>query len=211
MSIPRIDSDFATFAAASAINQYRVLAVNTSRQVAHAAAGSVPFGVAEVDTASGAACPVKLFNAGGTFTLIAGGAVTVGALLTLTSAGKVVAAAAGAPMFVALTAAAADGDQIEALAIESVGSASIYATRAVVTSGEAAANSNNGSKTFDTGWGVQPSAVNVVLRTASTGVTKSGFAVTLGSGGSAGQITVAGVAASTQVDQNDEIEVIAIR
>lgn len=80
-----------------------------------------------------------------------------------------------------------------------------------ITSTEAALNSTNGEYTFDTGFGAVPTAFTVVVKTSGTGVVKTGYIQDALSGGSAGQIRVRGVAAGTQLDAGDIVEIRAWR
>jgi hypothetical protein len=97
--------------AAAALAQYQ--AVTVGGAIATAAGHAVGF--TQTTAASGARVPV---TAGGTAIAIAGGPVTVGEALEVVGlVGKVDTLAAGVPIARALTAAAADGDQIEVLII----------------------------------------------------------------------------------------------
>ncbi|MEO1277951.1 MAG: DUF2190 family protein [Planctomycetota bacterium] len=81
--------------------------------------------------------------------------------------------------------------------------------RHTVTAAEAALNSNNGQVDIDTGFGVAPTAVNVQVRTVTTGRLKTGFDVELLTGNDIGKVRIKGVAAGTQLDENDVIEFVA--
>ena len=87
-------------------------AVTAAGAVATAAGNAV--GVAETDAASGARVPVTVL---GTGIAIAGAAITAGVALEVGSTGRLVTLDAGVPVARALTAAAANGDQIEVLLI----------------------------------------------------------------------------------------------
>ena len=96
--------------AAVAITQGR--AITAAGAVAAGAARSV--GIAETDAAIGARVP---YTALGTALATAGAAIAVGALVEVGTAGKLITRSAGVSVGTALTAAAADGDQIEVLLI----------------------------------------------------------------------------------------------
>lgn len=97
--------------AGSAVAQYQ--AVQASGTPATAAGNAIGF--ATVGAASGARVPVV---AGGTAIAIAGAAIAAGALVEVhTTVTKVVTKSAGVSIGRALTAAGADGDQIEVLLI----------------------------------------------------------------------------------------------
>lgn len=87
-------------------------AVNIAGAVATAAATAV--GLAETDAAIGARVPVTTL---GTGIGIAGAAVAAGAALEVGSTGRLVTKSAGITVGRALTAAAANGDQLEVLLI----------------------------------------------------------------------------------------------
>lgn len=96
--------------AAAAITQGR--AVTAAGAVASAAGNAA--GIAETDAAIGARVP---YTALGTGLATAGAAVAVGAPLEVGAAGKLVTRSAGVTVARALSAAVADGDQIEVLLI----------------------------------------------------------------------------------------------
>lgn len=87
----------------------------TAGTVVTAGASQVGVGVALRTAAEGDAVPVRLWSAPGTFQLIASAAITDGDALDMAADGKVATAAAGTALgMTALSAAAADGDVIEA-------------------------------------------------------------------------------------------------
>lgn len=96
--------------AAAAITQGR--AITAAGAVSTAAGNAV--GIAETDAASGARVPVTAL---GTALATAGAAITAGAAVEVGTAGKLVTRSAGITVGRALTAAGADGDQIEVLLI----------------------------------------------------------------------------------------------
>ena len=96
--------------AAAAITQGRAL--TAAGAVATAAGRSA--GIAETDAAIGARVP---YTALGTALATAGAAIAVDAKLEVGTAGKLVTQSAGVTVARALSAAAADGDQIEVLLI----------------------------------------------------------------------------------------------
>lgn len=99
-----------TLTAAAALTQFR--AVSPTGAVATAAGNSI--GIADTEAASGALVPVTVE---GTAIATAGAAIAVGAALEVGTAGKLVTRSAGVTVARALTAAGADGDQIEVLLI----------------------------------------------------------------------------------------------
>lgn len=78
---------------------------------------------------------------------------------------------------------------------------------AVVSSGQAAANSGNGLVSFETGEINPHTRAVVTVLTASTGVTKIGFTVTT-DGSNTGQLNIAGVAGGVQLDAGDVVNAI---
>lgn len=96
--------------ATAALTQFR--AVSPTGAVATAAGNALGFTLADV--ASGQRASVV---AGGTAIATAGAAIAAGAAVEVGSLGKVVTRSAGVTIGRALTAAAADGDQIEILII----------------------------------------------------------------------------------------------
>lgn len=99
-----------SIAAAVALTAERF--VTAAGAVAGAAGNAV--GVASTDAAIGELCPVDVL---GTAVITAGAAIAKGAAIEVGAAGKGVTLAAGKKVAVALEAAAADGDRIEALLI----------------------------------------------------------------------------------------------
>lgn len=87
-------------------------AVTAAGAVASAAGNAL--GIAQTDAATGDLVPVNVI---GTAVATAGAAIAVGAAVEVGSAGKVVTKSAGVTIGRALTAAAADGDQVEILLI----------------------------------------------------------------------------------------------
>lgn len=96
--------------ATAAIGQYN--AITATGAVATAAGNAIGF--ADTSAAIGDRVPVTAL---GTAKAVAGAAIAAGAAVEVGSAGKVVAKSAGVTIGRALTAAAADGDQIEVLVI----------------------------------------------------------------------------------------------
>lgn len=96
--------------AAATITQYRA----TTAGGAVAPVGGNALGFSMTDAATGDRVPVA---AGGTAVATAGGAIALGAAVEVGATGKVVTRSAGVTVGRALTAAAADGDQIEVLVI----------------------------------------------------------------------------------------------
>lgn len=84
-----------------------------------------------------------------------------------------------------------------------------FFVRRVVTSGEAAANSANGQVSIVCPFTFPAERCVVQVKTATTGVVKTGYVVQT-DGTNANQLNILGVAASTQIDQNDVINVVGI-
>lgn len=97
--------------AAAAIGHHR--AITAAGAVAPAGGNAVGF----TDTGAAAAGERLPVTALGTALATAGGAIALGAAVEVGTAGKVVTKAAGVAIGRALTAAAADGEQIEVLVI----------------------------------------------------------------------------------------------
>jgi len=122
----RDDSGFKTLLAEAAIARHVLCTVNSSGEWAECA-GATETAVGSVQgsaaTAAGDPLTCKLLNAPGSHKLIAGAAVTAGAMVCAIAAGKVDDnALAGSHEFgIAVEAAAADGDVIEVIPVGSVG------------------------------------------------------------------------------------------
>jgi hypothetical protein len=204
------DSSTRTLIAGEALAIYRRIKINSSGQAVYAVAGEVADGITQEAVASGAACQVKLLNGNGTFRVTCSAAVVRGALLYGTAAGKVDDAGLGAAQFKAMEAGSGDGAEIEAVRVDAAES-NIFTSSFTVTATEAALNSNNGQVDFQTGFGAAPAGAVAQVRTVTTGRVKSTFDVTFPSGGDLGKVRVAGVAAGTQLDTGDIVDVIAWR
>lgn len=111
-------------ATTAAITKNARLTLDSNGEVSHAATTGNPWiGIALDDvptTASGnrtndGVVAVKLVNDGGTFNFIASAAISVGDELEPAAAGKVATRTTGDQIGVAITAAGADGDVIEAV------------------------------------------------------------------------------------------------
>lgn len=105
---------------AAAIKQFARVKLNSSGQVLESAGANDAIGVAmaPVPAAGVPAVTVQLFSAAGSIYFIASAAIAVAAVLYPAAAGKVGVAVVGNPLgYVALTAATADLDVIEACPI----------------------------------------------------------------------------------------------
>lgn len=111
------NTGFKSLIASEAIAEGQRLKIS-SGQWAVAGATDKAVGVATHAAASGAACTCKLWSAPGTFLVRASGAVTAGAQLYPTASGNVDDAGTTAINLVALEAATASGDLIEAARLE---------------------------------------------------------------------------------------------
>ncbi|UYV13752.1 MAG: DUF2190 family protein [Phycisphaera sp.] len=166
------------------------------------------WGVAHGDIAAGA--EGTLYRRGRfEFTKAAGTAVDQGDRLWWDDANdRVSFTPTGTPPLMTANKAAADADTVVSGDLNFV--ASPAGIRHTVDSTEAAANSNDGQVDIDTGLGVVPTAVTVTVRTASTNIVKSGYTVLPLTGNDAGKVRIGGVAAGTQIDENDIIELVVI-
>jgi hypothetical protein len=204
------ESSTITLIAGEALEIYRRIRINSSGQAVYAAAGEVAEGVTQSAAASAGTVLVKLINGTGTFRVTASAAITVGTLLYGTAAGKVDDAGLGVAQFRALEASTADNAQIMAARIDAAPT-NIFASTFTITATEAALNSNNGQVDFQTGFGAAPAGAVAQVRTVTIGRVKSTFDVTFPTGGDLGKVRVAGVAAGTQLDTGDIVDVIAWR
>ena len=107
------------FTASGAIARFATVKLTSGSGTAVEVAGSneASIGFAEALAASGETLTVKLKNTGGTYKALASGAFSAGATLYQMAAGKVDDVSGGTARFVALEAAAADGDVVEVLPI----------------------------------------------------------------------------------------------
>lgn len=106
---------------------------------------------------------------------------------------------------------AASGDTSAEVALGSIEAPWVFAQEVVVDSTMAAANSNDGQVDFVTGFGATDYVAVVQVRTVTTGRIKSAYDVLKGTGGSAGTLSVKGVAAGTQLDAGDIVSLVAHR
>lgn len=108
------DSGFKSFTATStAIALGARVKTNSSGQILVAGATDVAIGVTTQAIAASGTGTVKLFNAPGTYMMLAGAAITAGAQLYPLASGKVDDTGTTALPLIALEAATADGDLIE--------------------------------------------------------------------------------------------------
>lgn len=116
----QVDTPFKAFKISASVNEFRFAALSAANTIAQAGAASAAVvGVTQEarDFASGRTdwVTVKLLHQGGTFKITAGGAISAGADIYVAATGKATATAnAGGAVAVALEAASADGDVIEA-------------------------------------------------------------------------------------------------
>lgn len=88
--------------------------LNSSRKLEVAGASDIEIGVTDYETTNGTqVVKVNLTNGGGSFDVVAGGAVAIGAIVKRAANGKVTTDGAGSNFGIALGSAAADGDVIE--------------------------------------------------------------------------------------------------
>ncbi len=171
--------------------------VNTSGKAVIAGAADKSVGVAwlrGVDVSEDARGTLRL-NQVGTQIMVASEAITKGALVYAAADGKV--ATTGTVLEGrAMSAAGADGDYIS---VEPMPANGVLAYTVTVDSSQASAN----SATVDTGLGVELTHA-IVQVYGSAGGLVAHSSVTFGSGGNAGQITVA----ATSLTLNDEIVIL---
>jgi hypothetical protein len=138
--------------------------------------------------------------------MVAAGAIAVGAPVFAAASGKV--AATGTVLEgIAKSVATADGNLIVVVpvgAIDTTGAfVSEYSTSVVVSAAQAAANSGNGQVDITLPFTYAASVPIVQLLTVTTGRIKSTYDVT----GTASTLSIKGVAAGTQVDEGDIVNV----
>lgn len=110
-------SGFKSLLAAAALLEGQRVKLNAGKWDVAGATDASP-GVAIHAAAIGEPCDVKLFNAPGTFNIMASGAITAGAQLYPTASGKVDDSGTTAINLMALEAATASGDVIECCRLE---------------------------------------------------------------------------------------------
>lgn len=112
-------SPYQTFQATAALTAFSAVAIVASTgRVQHAGLGDTPIGTVEASSASSTAerpVQVRLFNAPGTRTMKAGGAITQFATVYVGASGLIDDNPAGVPVGIAMEAASASGDEIEVL------------------------------------------------------------------------------------------------
>ena len=105
-----------TFTADGTIAQYRAVKLDTTtNEVIYTGAGEMPIGFAETSVLTGQKVAIRLLSTCGTHLCIADGVTAWGAVLYAAANGKVSDTVSGSPIGMALSAATADGDQIEAV------------------------------------------------------------------------------------------------
>lgn len=108
-----------TFKATAALTAFRAVSqVASTGRVQHAGLGDTPIGTIESSSSSSTSernVQVRLFNAPGTRTMVAGGAITQFATVYVGANGKIDDLPSGVPIGIAMEAATADGDEIEVL------------------------------------------------------------------------------------------------
>lgn len=187
-----------TLVAGEALEAFRRVKINTSGQSVYADAQDRGFGVTLAKVlASGDPAPIMPYSGAASLRMTAAGVLTAGEHVYAAADGKVDDAATGVVIGVTTEAATGDGSQVEILPVPP---ANIVQLTHTVTAGEDTAN----SATIDTGLGVVLDWAIVQVRTAA-GVARTATTVTFGSGGNAGQITVA----ESNLAATDVIYVIA--
>lgn len=107
-----------TFVFAASTNPFLRMKINSSGEAAIAGAGEDDVGVAASGYSAAEYGTVRLRKSSGTTVMIASGAISVGASVYPAASGKVSATKIGRRRGICLTAASADGDQIEVLEVE---------------------------------------------------------------------------------------------
>lgn len=110
--------EFATLVAAEAIDQHRLVKINSSGQAAICGVHEDWHGVNERPVASGDAATIRLRRGAGTVTMTAAGAIARGDRVYTAASGKINDVVSRAQVGVALEAATADGDRIEVAIVE---------------------------------------------------------------------------------------------
>jgi hypothetical protein len=164
------DSSYASYTATSALNNafLRVkLDGSTTANVVVAGAGEDFVGVAQNAVSAGVIVNVKLRRSTGTQRFVASGAITAGALIYGDASGKVTATAKGSPIGRAVTAAAADGDVIQAV---------VTGANPEIVTGQKTANSTdatNGYIEVDPGFGAAPANGFIAQVRSSAGAVRT--------------------------------------
>lgn len=206
-----VDSNVISRPADAVTGAYLRAFINSDGEVAIAGANDPTHGVTLKDAlAIGDDLPIKTLNASGTFEVTVAAATTIGQVLYGAASGKATPTANGqVPFAVALTAGSGDGAVVEAAPLN-LGSR-IFATTHTVTAGEASANSGNGRADIDTGFGTVNFSFVYFVRNTSDNVTNAGYVTSKLTSTDAGKIRIDGVAAGVQLDENDQIEIVALR
>lgn len=177
-----------TLEAASDIEAFRGLKRDSNGKWAYAGAGEAHMGLAESTMASGRRVDAKLRNFPGSRKVVAAGAFAAGAFLFAAASGKVDDVAVGAAQYKAKTAATADGDVVEAYPIQP-GCDDVVSASYTITAGDVTATYVD----VDTGFGVRPRGVSVVVTNAA-GTTQRAITTTFPSAGTV-RITPTGITA----------------
>ncbi len=151
---------------------------------------------------------VRLKRKFGQIVMVASAAISVAAPVYAAASGKVGPFNSASGVEVggilegyAVTSAAADGDLI---VVEPAGfDEPDYGIVHLVTSGEAAANSNNGRIDFDTGFGAKPRRYTVDVEDASTQVANVGYVTSKLLTTDLGKVRVDGIGSGLQLDEGD--------
>jgi len=117
MSLQYVDTPTKTFEANGAITKHTLVTLESAGTVATCGAGETPIGVAQETVADNSIVAVRLLNAGGTVSMTAGAATTIGSVVYANAAGKVSGTDSGSDVVagIANEAATADGDYIEVI------------------------------------------------------------------------------------------------
>ena len=194
-----------TFTALAALVAGQLISIAGARTVDATAAGGVADGVVIRDCSSGEEVPVALFNAGGTFEVMASGAFSAGAMLYAQASGKVDDIPTGPCVLRALEAATATGDIIEAIV---TAAGRTHGLLYVNTAASSAVSNTTVETAFDVSTSVPANTLKAgdVIRIKGQGIaTATNSTDTLAINVKVGSVTILAIAA-VDVANNDVFE-----
>lgn len=191
----------------AAMDEYVRVKIDSAGEAVVAGAGERGFGIAQAAAlAAGDKVAVRPHADPGAQLITVSEAVAIGDRLRPGASGKYAKATVTGPFdYVAIEAGSGDGSVIAA-----VYAPSVFAIKHTVTAAEAAANSGDGQADIDTGFGTASFVAIVTVLNVTTGIQNTGYAVTQLTGGDAGKVRVAGVAAGVQLDEGDIIHALCL-
>ena len=190
---------YPTWDAGEDLEAHRLVKAGAGKSVTYADATDFPDGRTERHAKTGGHVGIRMVNTPGTMKLTTAGAIDENADFYAAADGKI-AATGSVWLGKTLEAASGNNSVIETVFLANR-SPSVHTH--TVTAGEAAAD----TATLDTGFGTVPTGVIAQVRSSAGAVNAAGLTVTLGTGGSAGQVTVA----ATDLAEDDVITVIAFK